>query len=135
MSGAAMIVAPAGDEQAMMRRLANLPDSTGFLAPANVDEGWERACEEADRAARAIARMGLYLIWLQHHLSDEQFIAGVDAHDIPPAQAAYAMRVADLVLHADAPGTRERIMALAPARLRVLARLDGDVFAEAVESG
>ena len=124
-----------GDAQAVLARLSALPAPIGFTVPADVGEAWERAREEADRSARAIARMGLYLLWLQVHLDAPAFDAGLDAHRIAPAQAGHAMRIGQLLLHAETPVARERLLDLHPDQTSVLARLDPEDIASAIEQG
>lgn len=129
------VAAHTPDEQAVLRRLAALPGAIGITVPGDVDEAWERAAEEANRASRALARMGLYLVWLHAQLPEGQFAAGLRKHDIPQAQAAHAMRVAQLLLHAQTPRARARLLDLKPTQIKVLARLDPEELVEACEQG
>ena len=122
------------DEQAASRLLAALPAAVGITIPADVDEAWERVVDEANRITRATVRLGAYLTWLRTRLSAQAFAAGIERHDIAPAQATAAMRIARLLLHAETP-QRARLLDLKDSQLAQLARLDPDELAEACEQG
>ena len=123
------------DEDAVLCRPDSLPDSIGWTVQADTGDAWERVCEEANRAARAIVHMGLHLLWLRARLPSTEFAAGLDARGILSAQAGGAMRIANLLVHVEEPAVCERLLDMSPAHMKGLAILDPDELDEGIESG
>ena len=115
-------------------RIQRLGADLDVVNPADAAEAWSRAVHEADRAARATARLGVYLVWLRTELPAPEFAAGLEARDIAAGTARHAMAAAKLLLSAP-DGLRVRLAKLTPARLGALASLDVDELASAHEQG
>ena len=122
---------------ALAEQIERLGAQIDISMPSDIEEAWERAVEESNRAARAIVREGVYLLWLRSQLPHGEFLAGVEAWDFAPRQAQYAMRVAELLLRASNAGTPphlKKLLGLSRSRLIELARFDSEEFEEIQEN-
>lgn len=99
-------------------------------APDGAEDAWDRAVSEANRSARALARMGYYLLLLRESLPHGEFESGCQARGLTRFRAAEAMRVARFLIAAHSrrsgPNVRahahlDRLLDLGPAKLRTLA--------------
>ena len=135
---------PPADPEAEVRKraeqaaegLLRLGKRLEIIPSDSLEEALDRAVEEGNRASRALARQGYHLLEAKAFTPRGEFRAVYEARHIARQRAAEAMRVAQLLIAAEAgPGKMtnavvKRLLDLRPTKLEALARIDPETFAE-----
>ena len=132
----APISAPGDDGSETAASLQRLRERLDVVVSEDPDELFERAIEEGNRASRALARQGYYLLAAKALLSHGEFEGACTKRYIPPRRARESMRVTRLLVAAESrpdkmPGAvARRLLDLPPSKLEALARVDPEHIAE-----
>ena len=121
------------DAQEIVRRIQRLGGQIGIVVPSTAAEARERVIEACNRSAAAFAEFGIYCLLFKCLVPRGKFLSELRACDVSPLRANRAMVVAKLLLRESDRGAK--LIGLSRPKLSELARVEPDVFDEAIERG